>query len=121
MDHLKRTKALLNSLSVYKKLTNDQKKNLKESNRCLYQNSIEINPANIHQDVRKTETCVRFIPIDGPANEKNAQTIMGLMSKDLKELCIEEQYHIITMLDAQKSGADLFLDYHFKAAPLPQG
>lgn len=47
--------------------------------------------------------------------------IVESMSKDLKALSIEEIFYIVNMLDAQKSAADLVLEYDFKAPPLPQG
>ena len=32
----------------------------------------------------------------------------------------EEIYHITTLLDAQKSASDIFLDYNLKVSPLPK-
>lgn len=43
VPHLNRTKAILNTLSAFKRLNTHQKVNFKEAIRCLYQNSIKIN------------------------------------------------------------------------------
>lgn len=42
------------------------------------------------------------------------------MSKELQELSVEEIFYIINLLDAQKSAADLTLEYNFKAPALPE-
>ena len=67
-EHIKRTKALLFSLSWYKKQTNNDKKSFKESIRCLIQNSVRVDRNAIAADVLEKETYVSFVPIDGEAS-----------------------------------------------------
>lgn len=67
--HLSRTKALLQTLNLFKKLPVELRNNVTQAIKCLSQNSVEIKRANISQAVLNLETFSSFIPIDGsPSN-----------------------------------------------------
>lgn len=46
--------------------------------------------------------------------------IVEKLPKNLKELSIEEMVHVGNLMDAQKSAADLPIDFNFKADKLPE-
>ena len=118
--HLTRSKAVLSTLSGYKKLSTSDKKNFKEAIRCLYQKGVEINKENIRKEILDLETFVRFIPIDGKASEAQINKIMSILPKEIRNLSVEEAVHIGNLMDAQKSASDIFIDYNFVANKLPE-
>jgi hypothetical protein len=61
-----------------------------------------------------------FVPIDGEASPEQIAKIREQLPKYCSELSLEELYHISTLLDAQKSASDIFLDYNIKLPPLPK-
>lgn len=107
-------------MSSFKKLNTAQKKSFKEAIRCLYQNSIEINEANIRQEISNLETVIKFVPIDGEATKEQIDRVLACLPKELQKLPIDEIVHIGELIDAQKSAADIFIDYNFKPSPLPK-
>lgn len=120
-DHLARSKSFLGTLSWFKKLNNTEKASFKESIRCLYQNSIEIDAGKIDGVISNLETVVKFVPIDGQANKDQIEKIIATFPKEIRKLPIDEIVHIGKLMDAQKSAADVFIDYNFKADQLPVG
>lgn len=61
-----------------------------------------------------------FVPIDGEASPEQIARIREQLPKYTQDLSLEELYHISTLLDAQKSASDIFLDYNIKVPPLPK-
>ncbi len=61
-----------------------------------------------------------FVPIDGEASAEQIARIREQLPKYTQELSLEELYHISTLLDAQKSASDIFLDYNIKVPQLPK-
>ena len=120
LPHFQRTKALMFSLSAFKKLENNDKKEFKEKINCLTQNCIEVDKEKVAADVLALETCIRFVPIDGPASEANVSKIVETLPKDLKILPIKEIIHFGSILDAQKSASDYRLEYDFTGSELPK-
>lgn len=100
-------------------MNTEQKKNFKEAIRCLYQKGIELNEKNVDKKIRETETFVRFVPIDGKASEEQVKRIYEVLPKEMKNLSVEEAVHIGNLMDAQKSAADIFVDYNYKPNKLP--
>ena len=121
VNHLARTKSVLSTLSGFKKLTTSQKVSFKEAIRCLYQNSIQINPKNIHKDFLKIQTGIHFVPIDGNANKQMIQKIIDLLPKSMRNLPIDEIVQIGQLIDSQKLASDIFIAFNFKANQLPKG
>ena len=60
------------------------------------------------------------MPIDGVASEEQIKRIYELLPKEMRKLSIEEAVHVGNLMDAQKSAADIFIDYNFKPDKLPQ-
>ena len=118
--HLGRTKAVLSTLYGFKKLKTDEKNNFKEAVRCLYQKGIEVHKENIDPKILETEKFVKFVPIDGPASEEQIKRIYEMLPKEMRKLSIEEAVHVGSLMDAQKSAADIFIDYNFKPNKLPE-
>lgn len=119
-EHLARTKSVLSTLAGFKKLNASQKVSFKEAIRGLYQNSIQINPKSIGKDFLKIETSIHFVPIDGDASKENIEKIIKLLPKAMRNLPIDEIVHIGGLIDAQKLASDIFIDFNFKADPLPK-
>lgn len=119
-NHLARTKSLFSILAGFKKLNDSGRKSFKEAARCLYQNSIQINPKNIGKDFSKIETVSHFVPIDGEAPIGKIEKILSLLPKSLRDLPIDEIVHIVGLIDAQKLAADIPVDFNFKANHLPK-
>ena len=67
--HLARTKALLGTLSGYKKLGPEKRKNFDQAIKCLTQNAIFIGNKAVSRDFARKEQCVSFVPIDGEASK----------------------------------------------------
>lgn len=80
----------------------------------MYQKGVEINEKNVDKKILETETLVRFVPIDGKASEEQVKQIFSLLPKEMKNLTVEEAVHIGSMMDAQKSAADIFVDFNYK-------
>ena len=45
---------------------------------------------------------------------------MSVLPKDIRNLSLEEAVHIGNLMDAQKSAADIFIDYNFVPNKLPE-
>lgn len=121
--HLNRTKCLLNLLSKFKKLSTKEKKDFKYLFTALYQNAIFLNEetlSTLSEKFKQVELVTSLVPIDGEASPEQIARVREQLPKYCSELTLEELYHISTLLDAQKSASDIFLDYNFKAPPLPK-
>lgn len=77
--HLSRTKAMLSTHSVFKKLPVELRKNFTEALRCLSQNAVEIKKENISREVLNGEIFSSFIPIDGQASKQQMERIISLL------------------------------------------
>lgn len=119
-SHLDRTKSLFSIMAAYKKLQPAQQKSFKEAIRCLYQNSVQINPKNVGKDFSKNETACHFVPIDGEASNKQVEKILSLLPKSLRNLPIDEIVHIGGLIDSQKLVSDIPIDFDFKPNKLPK-
>lgn len=117
--HFIRTKALLILLSRFKKYKTQQKKGFQAWCTGFYQRGFFINPEQASEKVRELEVCPEFIPVDGPAAPGQLKKIVSQFPAYFQELPPEELYYITTLLDAQKSASDIFLDYNLKVPPLP--
>lgn len=121
--HLNRTKCLLNLLSKFKKLSTKEKKDFKYLFTGLYQKAIFLNEetlGTLSEKFKQIEVVASFVPIDGEASAAQITKIRELLPKYCSELSLEELYHISTLLDAQKSASDIFLDYNIKVPALPK-
>jgi hypothetical protein len=121
--HLNRTRCLLNLLSKFKKLSTKEKKDFKYLFTGLYQNAIFLNEetlSTLSARFKEVEVVTSFVPIDGEASAEQISRIREQLPKYTQELTLEELYHISTLLDAQKSASDIFLDYNIKVPPLPK-
>jgi len=58
--------------------------------------------------------------VDGEPETNQAAIIKQKFPNYSQELSAEELYYISTLLDAQKSASDIFLDYNLKVPPLPK-
>ena len=118
--HLNRTKCLISLLSSFKKMNTNKKKAFKLWFRGLYQNGIIIDTEDVGAKFKELEIITKYIPIDGEADEEQIIHIRKVLPAYCQPLSNEELYHISNLLDAQKSASDIFLDYNFKANPLPK-
>lgn len=118
--HLYRTKALLNLLSKFKKLSTNEKKSFKLLFKGLYQKGFFIDSTKVSERFKECEVCTDFIPVDGEATEEQIKLIRERLPKYCNGLTNEEIYHISTLLDAQKSASDIFLDYNIQVPALPK-
>jgi hypothetical protein len=118
--HLLRTKALLTMLNHFKKLNNSQKKTFKNIFKGLYQRGIFVDATKVSPKFKELEICTEFVPIDGPADEAQIKHVRERLPKYTLEMTNEDLYYISTLLDAQKSASDIYLDYNLVAPPLPQ-
>ena len=118
--HLLRTKALLTMLNRFKKLNNSQKKTFKNIFKGLYQKGIFVDVTKVSPKFKEVEICTEFVPIDGPADEAQIKQVRERLPKYTLEMSNEDLYYISTLLDAQKSASDIYLDYNLVAPPLPQ-
>jgi hypothetical protein len=121
--HLNRTRCLLNLLSKFKKMTTKEKKDFKYLFTGLYQNAVfltEESLASLSEKFKQLEVVTAFVPIDGEASQAQIATIRQQLPAYCSELTLEELHHISTLLDAQKSASDIFLEYNLKVPPLPK-
>ena len=121
--HLNRTKALLNLLSYFKKLSTNEKKAFQILFKCLYQNAVYLSNElleGVSPKFKELEVVTPFVPIDGEATPEQIAKIRERLPKYCAPLTVEELYHLYTLLNAQKSASDIFLDYNIKVPPLPK-
>lgn len=119
-SHYLRTKMLMSNLSKFKKLTTHQKRDMMLWFRGLYQRGFFVDPTQTSPKFRELEVCPHFIPVDGEPEPQQIEKIREKLPKYTQELSNEEIYYISTLLDAQKSASDIFLDYNLKVPPLPK-
>jgi len=118
--HFIRTKTLMTMLSRFKKFTTNEKKEFKTWCKGFYQRGFFIDPSNVSEKFKELEVCPEFIPIDGEPLPQQSHKIKSKFPNYCQELPDEELYYISTLLDAQKSASDIFLDYNLKVPPLPK-
>jgi hypothetical protein len=119
-SHYLRTKMLMSNLSKFKKLTTHQKRDMMIWFKGLYQRGFFVDPTKTSAKFKELEVCPHFIPIDGEPEPEQIEKIREKLPKYTQELSNEEVYYISTLLDAQKSASDIFLDYNLKVPPLPK-
>jgi len=118
--HYLRTKALMILLSKFKKFTTSEKKEFKTWSRGFYQRGFFIDSTKVSEKFKNLEVCSSFIPVDGEPEPDQLKRIIEKYPQFSRELPPEELYYITTLLDAQKSASDIFLDYFIKVPPLPK-
>ena len=119
-SHFLRTKTLMTMLSRFKKFTTHEKKEFKTWCRGFYQRGFFIDSTKVSEKFKELEVCPSFIPIDGEPEPDQVKNIYEKFPKYCLDIPVEELYHITTLLDAQKSASDIFLDYNIKVPPLPK-
>ena len=118
--HFDRTKSLMILLSNFKKMTTHEKKEFQCWCTGLHQKGFFLDSTKVSEKFKELEVCPSFIPIDGEPEPGQIKTILERFPKYCLELPIEELYYITTLLDAQKSPSDIFLNYNLKVNPLPK-
>ena len=119
--HFARTKSLMVLLSKFKKMTTHEKKAFQIGFEGLYQRGFFIDSeVKISEKVAELEVCPHFIPVDGEPEPGQVEKIKSKLPAYCQELSNEDLYYISTLLNAQKSASDIFLDYNLKAPPLPK-
>ena len=119
-SHFFRTKTLMVQLSRFKKLTTHQKKEFKAWCTGFYQRGFFLDPTKVSEKFKELEVCPGFIPVDGEPEPNQILQIRSKFPAYCEQLSNEELYYICTLLDAQKSASDIFLDYNLKIPPLPK-
>ena len=119
-SHFLRTKTLMVMLSRFKKFTTHEKKEFKAWCKGFYQRGFFIDSTKVSEKFKELEVCPSFIPVDGEPEPDQVKLIYEKFPKYTLDLPPEELYYITTLLDAQKSASDIFLDYNLKVPPLPK-
>ena len=119
-SHFLRTKTLMVMLSRFKKFTTQEKKEFKTWCRGFYQRGFFIDSTKVEAKFKELEVCPSFIPIDGEPEPDQSKRMYEKFPNYCLDLSPEELYYISTLLDAQKSAADIFLNYNLVAPPLPK-
>lgn len=107
-------------LSRFKKFTTHEKKEFKAWCKGFYQRGFFIDSTKVSEKFKELEVCPSFIPVDGEPEPDQVKLIYEKFPKYTLDLPPEELYYITTLLDAQKSASDIFLDYNLKVPPLPK-
>lgn len=118
--HYLRTKTLMIMLSKFKKYTTNEKKEFKTWCKGFYQRGFFVDSSKVSEKFKELQVCPGFIPVDGEPEPDQLKRIVEKFPNFSQELPPEELYYITTLLDAQKSAADIFLDYFIKVPPLPK-
>lgn len=114
MRQITRTKVLMSMLSMSKK-SNEQFRNRMT---CLVQNAIRIDLDKVSDDVKKLEGSIKWIPLDGPANQEQVDEILCSLPKYFSELTVEELVGLSKQVDASKSASAIELLCEWKPEPV---
>lgn len=89
-EHIRRTKTLLGMLSMVKKLDTAGKKSWKRTMQCLRQKGVKVDCEKIEEKkFLEVETVVNWVPVDGPADEKQVEQIYESIPQRFRKVPIE--------------------------------
>lgn len=101
--HYLSTRALYYFMDNYKRSTPNERKNMKNLFRGLYQGGFLVDTSMLDKKFRSVELCSEFIPVDGPASKKQRKAIRRRkLPTFCKNLSDADLVYIGSLLDDHK-------------------
>ena len=118
--HYQRTLALYYFLDKYKRSSMNQRKNLRNMFRSLYQKVLLVDTAGLFKNFLQTEVCTEFIPVDGVADQEQINAVKAKMPAFCHNMRTEDLYYISTILDETKQAHEIPISYDVVLPVMPE-
>ena len=118
--HYQRTLALYYFLDKYKRSSVNQRKNMRNMFRALYQKVLFVDTAGLFKNFLQTEVCTEFIPVDGVADQEQINAVKAKMPAFCHNMRTEDLYYISTILDETKQAHEIPISYDVVLPVMPE-
>ena len=118
--HYQRTLALYYFLDKYKRSSVNQRKNMRNMFRALYQKVLFVDTAGLFKNFLQTEVCTEFIPVDGAADQEQINAVKAKMPAFCHNMKTEDLYYISTILDETKQAHEIPISYDVVMPVMPE-